>query len=163
MKTISLTRGYAALVDDEDYERVSAFKWHALTWTRADGSISARAARSRPSIGKTRAITYMHAFICGYRGPDHIDGDGLNNQKHNLRPANSIQNGANRRKTTGLSSRFLGVTKQDYGWTAKIGKHRKYLGYFSDEADAAQAYNLAAIEIYGEFARLNSPQRGSGK
>jgi hypothetical protein len=163
MKAIPLTKGYVALVDDADYARVAAFKWRAMPWTRADGSISVRAARSAPRGGPKRGLIYMHAFICGYPRPDHADGDGLNNQRYNLRPASDEQNGANRRKTRGLTSVFLGVNRNHDGWVARIRKDRKYIGYFHDEADAATAYNFAALELYGEFARFNAPEMRSGK
>ena len=89
---------------------------------------------------------------------DHRDGCGLNNQRHNLRTATRTQNNQNRKSLNG-SSRFTGVCKnnRDGKWKAYIcvNKKRNHLGYFSSECDAAQAYNFAAIDAFGEFARLN--------
>lgn len=94
------------------------------------------------------------------RRVDHRDGDGLNNQRCNLRAATNIQNQHNSRKhKNGVTSRFKGVSraqKRD-AWVARItidGKI-KYLGYFKDDCDAARAYDKAAIEHFGEFAKVN--------
>lgn len=105
----------------------------------------------------------MHRLILGVTNPkikiDHRDGNGLNNQRHNLREATQAQNLANSRPRSG-SSRFKGVTfRSPDKWIAQISKDGKhtYLGIFRDEFDAATAYNFAAIEMFGEFARLNRP------
>jgi hypothetical protein len=87
-------------------------------------------------------------------------GDGLNNQRWNLREATTSQNHANRKKTRGLS-RYKGVYWQKIGekWSAAVKYQglKHYLGLFKDEADAATAYNLKAFELFGEFARFNVP------
>ena len=71
LKEIPLTRGYVALVDDEDYERVSALKWYAVT---PKGKVYAQ----RRSGGAT---IFMHDFLMGSKGIDHADGNGINNQR----------------------------------------------------------------------------------
>lgn len=159
MKTIPLTKGYAAMVDDEDYLALSQFKWQALL-TRGGQPVYARRA-GKTASGKKVTIL-MHAFICGYSRPDHVDGDGLNNQRLNLRLATHGQNNANRRKAHGKSSVFLGVNwkQTNNKWCAQIkqdGKKR-HIGLFKDEFDAATAYNFAALEAHGDFARFNTPQ-----
>ena len=105
-----------------------------------------------------RMIYYLHhgelpEFI------DHIDGDTRNNTLSNLRPCSHAQNLANKRPAVNGSSKFLGVCwcKRRGKWVAQITKDGKVtgLGRFTDEQDAANAYNTAAIEFHGEFANLN--------
>ena len=89
---------------------------------------------------------------------DHINGDGLDNRRDNLRVASKRQNNANRAKRPGFTSAYLGVcTTRGGRWLAEIsdGGRQRYLGQFDTEAEAALAYNAAALEVHGEFARLN--------
>lgn len=89
---------------------------------------------------------------------DHINGDGLDNRRDNLRVASKRQNMANRAKRSGFTSAFLGVSAfRDGRWLARIrdGERQRHLGVFDTEAEAARAYNAAALEVHGEFARLN--------
>lgn len=90
---------------------------------------------------------------------DHKDGNGLNNQKDNLRICTKSQNGQNRRKKEGCSSQFVGVTwsKKQKRWVAQIGiaDRMTHLGSFIDERAAASAYNKAAVGMFGESAKLN--------
>lgn len=152
MKQIPLTRGKSALVDDADFEWLSQWKWHL------GGCGYARRQQRQPD-GKQKTIL-MHREICPqYKMIDHRDGDGINNQRDNLREATQAQNNMNRRSTAGSSSRFKGVyldTKSGK-WRAKISVNNieKNIGYFSCEVDAALAYNKAAIDKHGEFSRLN--------
>jgi hypothetical protein len=114
------------------------------------------------------AMIGMHHEIMGSMGIDHEDENGLNNQRTNLRPANSIQQNANRSKVATASgkaptSKYKGVSSHNYGrgWIAqiKINKKKKHLGYFSldREVDAAKAYDAAAVLYFGKFAKLNFP------
>ena len=88
---------------------------------------------------------------------DHKDGNPLNNKLENLRLANRIQNSANRKSSKSGSSKYLGVcfAKSQGKWQAAVGTPKKYLGQYDKEEDAAKAYNKAAKELYGEYARLN--------
>jgi hypothetical protein len=92
---------------------------------------------------------------------DHRDQNRTNNRLSNLRLATYSQNGANRRKKDGTSSRFRGVSwfKRKRKWVASISPNyqSKHLGYFHDEIDAAIARDAAAIEAFGDFAQLNFP------
>lgn len=158
MKTIELTQGKVALVDDEDFDRVSQFKWCASKHPQKNSIIwyAVRTVR----ISRTAKTVRMHRFILpGYAEIDHCDCNGLNNQKFNLRPATSSNNKANRRKSVHCSSKFKGVNwrKAQQKWCAriKLDKKEKWLGYFDDEIEAARAYDREAKKQFGEFARLN--------
>ncbi len=103
----------------------------------------------------------MHRQIMGAPAGmvvDHVNHKTLDNQRENLRVCTQSQNNANQRKTRG-ASRFKGVAwhKRTGKWHARIGKNgrRHHLGCFNNEALAAQAYNAAALEHFGEFALLN--------
>ena len=90
---------------------------------------------------------------------DHINSNRLDNRVSNLRWATKSENNVNRVKKANTKSRYIGVTLNNKGdkWKAIIKKDYKnyYLGYFDDEKEAAQAYNDAAIEMFGEYAKLN--------
>lgn len=109
----------------------------------------------------------MHKSVLGISGRiivDHRDGDGLNNQQHNLRKASKAQNGQNSQKRVcPTSSKFKGVTwdKARGKWQAKIcaGYNRVALGRFELEEDAARAYDAAAEKMHGEFAKVNFDNR----
>jgi hypothetical protein len=159
MKEILLTRGQVAKVDDEDYLRVSALKWHAQKSRRGFYAM-----RRLSPAGNNPGYYPMHLFIFGIeKGErvDHRDGDKLNNQKSNLRIATRKQN-ARAFRTLGKNktSRFRGVSL-DRGsvWRAflRIGKKCLYLGSFDDETEAARAYDNKARELFGEFACPNFP------
>lgn len=149
MKQIQLTKGFFAVVDDEDYEALNAFKWRL-------GSRNAYAVRAEK--GK---MVQMHRVILGLektdpRVADHIDGDTLNNTRANLRAATRSQNAANihLKKTSG----YKGVTfhkKAGKYQAALHGIYRTHIGLFDTAEEAALAYNETATRIYGEYAGLN--------
>lgn len=159
MREITLTNyPQPALVDDADYEFLSQFKWHAKTYRGKQVSrVYVLQNRKKPG---TNQHWLMHHLIIGQKGIDHADRNGLNNQRYNLRPADKSQNGINRPKLFG-KSRFKGVTQRNgyKTWTAtiKVRGVRIHLGQFKDEVDAAQVYNLAAYEYFGDFAYMNTP------
>lgn len=161
MKEIPLTQGQVAFVDEEDYERVFALSWYAV-YTKH--SFYARRAVPRNESGNQLHLP-MPNFILNLpvgQKVDHIDGNGLNNTRSNLRSATTQQNGRNRRKQAGRSSRYKGVCwhLRDKGWQASIrynSKNKGYLGLFESEIAAAKAYDAAAVKYFSEFARLNFP------
>lgn len=156
MKEIKLTKGYVALVDDDDYEWLSKFKWCVNL------SYSPRAYRPVNTVDG-KGVVYMHREICRARSfelVDHKDGDALNNQKGNLRIATSQQNVWNqkmRKNRYGYKGVSFREDLKEKPWTAGITYNKKSykLGYFKTKEEAARAYNKAALEFFGEFARLN--------
>lgn len=152
MKTIYLTRGMVALVDDRDYDFLSMWKWHAFL---ADGRWYAKRNVGRKAI-------LMHRVILPEAGiVDHEDGCGLNNQRYNLRPASVSQNCCNRGRQSNNQSGFKGVSPcATTGlWRAVIsfGKKRFDLGRFRNPERAARAYDDQARILHGSFAHLNFP------
>ena len=143
-----------ALCDDDDYEKLSLFKWYAIPSGR---SIYAVMIRWNKETRKTEN-TYMHRMVMNpskNQFVDHIDHDCLNNQKSNLRICTHRENIRNRRPMIG---KYLGVYKngnEKYNAYIHTDDKRIYLGRYSNEEDAALAYNNAAIKHYGEFANLN--------
>lgn len=156
MKEIPLTQGFVALVDDEDYEWLSQWKWCAQMHRNAP-----RAVRSVTVDGKHKTVL-MHRQIMDApsdRQVDHINHDTLFNCKRNLRLCTHAQNLVNRYKMRGCSSRYKGVVwdKPRKKWRAQItvSNHVTNLGRFDREKDAARAYNVRAGKEWGEFALLN--------
>lgn len=159
MKTIPLTKGQVALVDDADYKWLSLVKW--MTEVKSDGRMYAVS----PSYLNGRRVLYkrMHTEILG-RGRliDHKDGSGLNNQRENLRPCSTAQNAqAFQRKRNNCSSNYRGVYWETSRkrWRAAIEKDDVgyFLERFNDEIEAAKAYDAAARKLFGEFAAPNFP------
>ncbi len=148
MREIQLSRGAIALVDDIDYEAVvAAGPWHALP----SGQTS-YAGHARTANGTVR----MHNLITGWPYVDHINGDGLDNRRSNLRAASHALNMANQRPSKSNTSGFKGVTRKR-NWVAQIrvGGHQRHIGTFHTAEEAARAYDREAVAAWGEFARLN--------
>lgn len=100
----------------------------------------------------------MHKLITGWPMTDHINHDGLDNRRENLRRTNKSLNAANQRLRTDGASLYKGVyLRKDNLWIARVQRDGKrvYLGAFAEEIDAARAYNQAMREIYGPHAYLN--------
>lgn len=156
MKEITLSKGLTAKVDDADYEAVmAAGPWHAV---KPSSKYGGHYAQRRDSRADGHRLQYMHTFLTGYRRTDHRNGDGLDNQRANLRETTQSQNCANA-ASRGGSSVYKGVTwdRASKRWRAQImiNRKQKYLGTYDDEVQAARAYDAAAREFQGEFARLN--------
>lgn len=157
MRQIPLTQGFSTLVDDADYDAViTAGGWRI---NRCDKRLYAgRWVTLSPGKG---AHLRLHTFLTGWPLVDHINGDGLDNQRANLRLATGSQNNANQGLASTNTTGFKGVNW--YGrtgrWRACIGINGRqiHLGYFATALAAAHAYDRAALGLFGEFARLNFP------
>ena len=155
MKEIDLGGGKVALVDDEDFERLAG-PWH----------ISTRGYATRmekdPKTGKWVSV-FMHRRVMGIehgdpRRVDHIDGNGLDNRRKNLRPCSHAENMRNCKKSATNKSGFKGVCWRAKAkkWAAHIhfnGK-QKFLGLFETPNEAHEAYKEAAISLHGQFANF---------
>ena len=149
-----------ALVDAKDVEKVRGMNWHLQK-----GNSGIFYALAILKNGNTKRTIRMHQLILpaskGFH-VDHKDRNGLDNRHSNLRMATPSQNHANQRNqiTRKRSSRYKGVTKSKQKWSVslKVNGVRHYLGTFNTEEDAARAYNAAAKEFFGEFARVNAIQ-----
>jgi hypothetical protein len=158
MKEIKLTKGKVALVDDEDYESLSVNKWAGMF----DGN-NWYAYRTSGSRGKRFRIM-MHRFILGLTNQkevvDHKDGDGLNNQKVNLRVCHNNQNSMNRRVKFNAKCGYKGVLYKEKhkSYQASINVKGKFIfgGHFKTPIEAAKRYNELAVIHHGEFAKLNT-------
>lgn len=160
MKEIQLNHGIIALVDDEDFDRVNQFKWYGYKNGRTTYCI-----RNIRINGK-RSSQSLHHFILNIQNAklnkievDHISGNGLDNQKHNLRVCSHSENMMNQRSKKNGSSKFVGVSwnKRDNNFQSEIRYNgiRYYLGTYKSEIDAARAHDNKAKELFGEFANLN--------
>lgn len=157
VKVIPLTRGKLAIIDPEDFALAGRCKWYAHEGSpRSDGRWYAQ----RKESGTHRTVS-MHFSLTGYAQTDHRNGNGLDNRRGNLRDATTAQNIANRGKLKNNTTGFKGVSWHKGRWEAAISHPGRpgnlHLGRFMDKEDAARAYDAAARERWGEFARLNFP------
>lgn len=155
-KEILLTQGKIALVNIEDYKYLNQWKWRALK--RGNTYYAARGIRMNK---KVLTIFMHHEILPSPKGMqiDHINMNGIDNKKDNLRICNKSQNGMNSRKQNNNTSGYKGVCwhKVAKKWMAhtQVNGKRIYLGYFKTKKQAALVYNEAAKKYHGEFARLN--------
>ena len=157
-KTGKVHKGKYTLVDDEDYEYLMQWNWYAIKSAkcfyakRVEYSKGRSSERVFPMQNVVMKVTDKKLMV------DHINMDGLDNRKSNLRIATRSQNGMNRRKSINCTSKYKGVhLKYKNGWICQIrfNNKQKHLGVFKNEKAAAKAYDKAAIELHGEFASLN--------
>jgi hypothetical protein len=156
---VPLTRGKIAVIDAEDAPFISEMTWSAMTTGYA------RAAYTN-STGATESI-FMHRKIIGalpHQFVDHIDGDKLNNRKSNLRLCTHAENMANRSAQKNNSAGFKGVSlcrnTGRYRAIITVNGKKHRLGRFDSAAEAAIAYDAAAIKLLGEFAFTNDASLG---
>lgn len=155
---VPLSQGMVALVDPGDAEMVSQYRWFARD---RFGTWYAQRNTRRPD--GVRTTDTMHRLLTGWDRTDHINGNGLDNRRSNLRPSSASTNAWNSRSRGG-TSRYKGVSwyPKTRRWVARIRVHgsKQYLGYFLDESEAARAYDAAARHHFGQFAAVNFPQPG---
>lgn len=161
-RRIVLSKGKYALVDPDDYDRLSRQKWHV---SKRSNTCYAIRGQWSPVLKRRLTISMHREIIEIPEGLyiDHINHNGLDNRKASLRPATPAQNARNARyPKINTSSKYRGVwyNKQKKRWRAVIGINntRKVIGNFREEIDAAKAYDEAAKTHYGEFAVLNFPE-----
>lgn len=147
--------GRVVIVDDEDYELISRYRWYA----KVTGPNIYAVASSRDGTRAANRPIRMHKLLTGWDETDHHNGNGLDNRRENLRPATRSQNLMNRSTGKMEKAGFKGVRLEAGKWRAVIKgpEGRRHLGYFSTPEMAARAYDSAAVEMHGEFARLNFP------
>lgn len=157
MKIITLSKGHECLVDDEDYERISKFKWRSV---KGNAGIYARRTPHK-TLDRTSSTQQMHREIIGAKKGqivDHINRNTLDNRRENLRLCTNGQNRANSKTTMGVrGSNYRGVYKRGSKFRTQLRYNNKLysIGTFNSEKEAAIAYNVAALNFHGEFATLN--------
>jgi hypothetical protein len=157
VREIPLTQGKIALVDDEDYADLAQFKWRVQPSGRTFYAVR------HDDSKKKRTTERMHRRILKVQVSeevDHINHNGLDCQKHNLRKCTQLQNNANQQKQLRKSvDGFKGIIWVEWikKWRARIRHNGKliHLGYFDKDVLAARAYDSAAREHFGEFASTN--------
>jgi hypothetical protein len=158
MKTIPLTKGRSALVDDADYPWLSKFNWHCSSDGYATNYYT-------DEFGK-RHRRSMHRMIMAHGNPlprhiqvDHINRNRTDNRRCNLRYATRTQNQANTGKQKNNRSGYKGVSWHKTKWEARIkyGAKKLYLGRYDNPLKAALVYDCASRLLYGDFAGVNFP------
>ncbi len=169
MKTIKLTQGKVAIVDDEDFVELSKYKWSA-SGSKINGIYYAVRTISKKIIYENeiyhcKKVIRMHRFLMGLseedklKQVDHINNNGLDNRKANLRICTSAENLRNRRSSGTKTSIYKGVNQKGTSGQYKANIHANgklmHIGTYGTEIEAAMAYNIEAKKIFGEFANLN--------
>lgn len=149
---IELTQGYFAIINKEDFELISKFKW----------CVCIKESRRYVVTDNKGKRIYMHRLILNAKTTeivDHINGNCLDNRKENLRICTTMENTRNRKKSNKNKSGYKGVSwhKAAKKWEAHITVNYKkiYLGCYQNKIHAAKVYNEAAIKYFGKYARLN--------
>lgn len=152
MQKIALTKGFFAIVDDEDMEMLSQYRWHASISNHKP--LLVYASTTLPGGRKVS----MHRMLLGEPAGhvDHKNDNGLDNRRFNLRKATPGQNTAHQKNRS--KSPYKGIYSRGKVWCASIHQdgRSRHLGTFDSAERAAVAYNVAALEVHGEFARLNA-------
>jgi hypothetical protein len=159
MKEIELQRGLVALVDDEDFKYLNQFKWN---WVEGYNTFYCVRNITKEDGRKTQ-IRMHNVIMKTQKGMevDHINHDGLDNRKYNLRNCTHQENCMNRLSERKPKSGFKGVYPIKGGnphhWSAQISVNGKKerIGSFKTKEEAALEYNRRAIKLHGKFAKLN--------
>lgn len=174
MRTIQLTRGKVTTVDDSDYQELAQHSWYAMKTKQPGLFYAARSTWELVDGKRKKGCVLMHRQLMKADEAqlvDHRNGDGLDNQRGNLRLCSNAENLRNRRRPRrGCSHRWRGytfVSGKSKPWRAQaaVGELRangsrrlRSLGYFVTEEEAAHAYDKAVKAVYGAFASLNFPE-----
>jgi len=157
---IKLSQGKKAIIDERDKVAVLSHPWKWYCRKTRLGTYYA-VANIRKETGK-KGLIFLHRFLIPVpkgKFVDHINGNGLDNRRSNLRIASTQQNTRNARKKKGTVSKYKGVSfhKQNKNWKSFITKDYKFihLGSFKTEIEAAKAYDVAAKKLFGEFCLTN--------
>ncbi len=150
MKYIILKDGQKAEVDDEDYDMLSKFKWHCLNGY-------AKSFSERHILAMHRLVTHAQKGL----EVDHLNGNRLDNRRSNLRVCTKSVNLQSRKLPKNNTSGYRGVFFQPksifHPWHTHIAFNKKiiYVGSYTNKKDAALAYDLKAVELYGKLAKTN--------
>jgi len=151
MKEIQLTQGMVALIDDEDFEKVSQYNWSLVTGRNTYYAEQKKRVKFR----------HLHRFIMNTPADmqvDHKDGNGLNCQKYNMRNCTATENSQNQVHRKPNKTGYTGVhcrAKNKYYSCIRYKTILYHLGVFNTAEKAAVAYNTKAKELYGEYAKQN--------
>ena len=176
MQYIGLTQNQKVVIDNEDYEFIAQNKWCVNKIRNihyAIRTVTIRSQNKKENIKNKLKNIYMHRLIIEIKLKrklkfdeeiHHINGNGLDNRKENLRIVTRSQHQALSKKRKDCTSQYKGVHwhKRDKIWIAQIRYQKKliHLGCFENEIKAAKAYDQAALEYFGEYARINLNERG---
>ncbi len=151
VKMIPLTNGYYAYVDAADFDWLNQWCW------RARNGYASRSEKGKQILMHRQIMQTPEGMIV-----DHINGNGFDNTRANIRNVTPGENAANARKRAGTTSIYKGVThgkRKDMWYTqVQCGEMNSRAGPFADEAEAGRAYDRMAVEFFGEVARLNFPE-----
>ena len=160
MKAIQLTGGKVAIVDDEDFEELNRYKWHYC---------EGYAIRADYSGGK-RQVIRMHRVVTSAPPNflvDHINGEGIDNRRSNLRLCTHGENQMNRDRPKSSTSGYSGVNyhRASGKWQCRVQSNGKRhdLGLFDNKHDAARMYNFWCVDLHGKFARPNKIKEDEGE
>lgn len=159
MKEIKLTRGLIAIIDEEDYAAISNLKWFACP-SQTGAFYAVRSSH----IGRKNFRVSMHSVINGTpfgMCTDHINGNTLDNRRANLRTCTKAENNRNRGackgKHLGLKGTYFHKKRRKWHASIQVNGVSRHIGVFVNPYDAARAYDKAASELHGHFAKLNFP------
>lgn len=156
---IVTTNGYKVFVDCADLELVSGYSWHAAKHARAHTRYAQT--NIKGADGKHRSLLMHRLILDPPKGMvvDHVDMDGLNNTRANIRVCTKGESQRNRRnaETSAIPYKGVSFVKHAKKYKANIKVDYKYIviGHFSTAIDAAKAYDDMALKLHGEYASLN--------